>query len=175
MSPEVEEAGRAEDPTTAVAVRGFGGFAAITLFLLMAVTVVDVTGRYVFNAPLPGSSEITELMMAILIYAGLPVVSRLERHISVDLLDAVTPQRLVRGRQIAINTAGAATLGVISWRLWLYGNQIANYGDVTEYLHLAHAPFIYFMSVFSGISALITLFNVVRYVRGASTPPPSSL
>jgi len=175
MLPEAEKAGPAEDPTTAATVRGFGGFAAITLFLLMAVTVVDVTGRYVFNAPLPGSSEITELMMAILIYAGLPVVSRLERHISVDLLDAVTPQRLVRGRQIAINFVGAATLGVISWRLWLYGNQIADYGDVTEYLHLAHAPFIYFMSVFSGISALLTLFNVVRYARGATTPPAGSL
>jgi len=175
MSPEVEKAGPAEDPMTAGAVRGFGGFAAITLFLLMAVTVVDVTGRYIFNAPLPGSSEITELMMAILIYAGLPAVSRLERHISVDLLDPITPQRWVRGRQIAINVVGAATLGVIAWRLWLYGNQIADYGDVTEYLHLAHAPFIYFMSVFSGISALVTLFNVVRYVRGATMPPASSL
>jgi TRAP-type C4-dicarboxylate transport system permease small subunit len=175
MSAETQKDAPVEDPTTAAVVRGFGGFAAVTLFLLMAVTVVDVTGRYVFNAPLPGSSEITELMMAVLIYAGLPAVSRLERHISVDLLDPVTPARLVRSRQVAINLVGAATLGVIAWRLWLYAEQIADYGDVTEYLHLAHAPFIYFMSVFSGLGALVTLLNVGRYLRGATTPPASSL
>ena len=96
MERETETSKPAVDPMTANIVRGFGGLASVMLFFLMAVTVVDVTGRYVFNAPLPGSSEITELLMAVLVYTGLPGVSRLEKHISVDLLDSVTPARLTK-------------------------------------------------------------------------------
>ena len=34
------------------------------LFLMMAITAVDVAGRYLFNQPLPGGFELTELLLA---------------------------------------------------------------------------------------------------------------
>ena len=80
-----------------------GGFAGIILAALMAVTVIDVVGRYLFNAPLPGSFEITKVMMAALIFAALPAVSRFEQHITIDLLDGITPKGMVRFRQVTIN------------------------------------------------------------------------
>ena len=52
-----------------------GVTSAAVLFLMMAITAVDVAGRYVFNKPLTGGFEITELLLAALIYCGLPLVS----------------------------------------------------------------------------------------------------
>ena len=121
----------------------------------MAVTVIDVVGRYLFNAPLPGSFEITKVMMAALIFAALPAVSRFEQHITIDLLDGITPQRLVRFRQITINTVCAIALAILCWRLWIYAVQTAEFGDVTEYLRLPRAPAVFYMSVFSGLGAAV--------------------
>src|SRR3546814_2728132 len=57
------------------------GFAATILFCLMVCTFVDVVGRYVFNSPLPGALELTEIMMASLIFTILPVVSGRSRSV----------------------------------------------------------------------------------------------
>lgn len=53
----------------------------------MALTFVDVWGRYIFIAPVPGGVELTELMMAALIFAGLTLVMMEGEHIIVDLAD----------------------------------------------------------------------------------------
>ena len=40
------------------------------LFLstLLIITVIDVFGRYLLGLPLPGTSEITEIILAVLVY-----------------------------------------------------------------------------------------------------------
>ena len=50
---------------------------------MMMITAVDVAGRYLFNKPLAGGFELTEMLLAALIYCGLPLVSaaaRAHRH-----------------------------------------------------------------------------------------------
>ncbi len=160
----------AGDPLSRIVFWICGGIAGVILALLMAVTVVDVVGRYVFNAPLPGSWEITKVMMAALIFAALPAVSRFEQHITIDLLDGFTPGGVVRARQILINLICAVALAILCWRLWIYAMQTAEFGDVTEYLRLPRAPAIFYMSVFSGLGALVLFANALRYLRGAKRP-----
>ena len=46
--------------------------ASAILFCMMTLTFVDVVLRYVFNRPLRGGFEVTELMLLVLIFAGLP-------------------------------------------------------------------------------------------------------
>lgn len=139
--------------------------AGVVLFALMMVTVVDVAGRYFFNAPLPGGFEITELLMAAIVYVGIVPVSRREAHITIDLLDDVTPRRLVPPRNVLVHTACTACFAVFAWRLWELGGQIAEYGDVTEYLRLPRAPIIYVGATLFAMAALIHLFKLVRAHR----------
>ena len=61
-------------------------FCVLSLSVLVLITVIDVFGRYLLGVPLPGTSEITEIILAILIYIGLPYISKNEEHISVSLL-----------------------------------------------------------------------------------------
>jgi hypothetical protein len=55
--------------------RGLGGLASALLFFMMALTFVDVVGRYLFNTPVYGGFEMTEVALATLIFAGLPLVT----------------------------------------------------------------------------------------------------
>ena len=64
-----------------------GAISGAVLFLMMLLTAIDVAGRYVFNKPLQGGLELTEMMLAALIYCGLPLVSKRREHIVIDTFD----------------------------------------------------------------------------------------
>ena len=93
------------------------GLAAILLLALVAVTGIDVIGRYVLNAPLPGSFELTELMLGALVFAALPLVSREGSHVEVDLIATALPERI--SRVLALVAAGVSALVLVyfAWQL----------------------------------------------------------
>ena len=74
----------------------FGVLAAVLLFCLMALTCADVIGRYFLGTPIYGAFEMTEMLLAALIFAGLPLVTLRNDHVTVDLLDPVMPDWLLR-------------------------------------------------------------------------------
>ncbi len=157
--------------TTAIHVV-FAGTAGILLFTLMGVTMVDVIGRYAFSAPIPGGNEIVQILMAAIIYGALPSVCRQEAHITVDLLDGITPAKAIPPRQFFVNLAAFLILGFICWSLWVKAADLAYTGDTFEYLKWPHAPVAYVLSALAGIGALVFLANLLRYLRGARQPHP---
>lgn len=143
-----------------------GGLAAAVLFVLMMLTVVDVVGRGVFNTPLPGGFELTELMMAALVFAALPAVTQRENHIVIDLLDFMTPQWVVVPRQVVVNILCALVCALWAWRTWVWGDRMAGYGDVTEFLKIPLAPIAYFISVLSAATGVVFIVIAWRYATG---------
>jgi hypothetical protein len=73
--------------------RALGFSAAVLLFCLMMLTTADVIGRYVFNWPIRGAFEITELLLLTLIFAGLPLASRADEHVTLDFIDMAARRR----------------------------------------------------------------------------------
>ncbi|SEP16632.1 TRAP-type C4-dicarboxylate transport system, small permease component [Salinihabitans flavidus] len=141
---------------------GFSGLVAgVFLLLMMLVTVVDVTGRYFLNAPLPGAFEMTQFLMAAIVYSGLPNVSQRESHITIDLLDSVTPDRLITLRDLAVNALCCSAFAVLSWRLWVLAGEAAEWGDTTQYLGWPLSPIIRFGATLCAVTAVIHLGKVL--------------
>lgn len=132
-----------------------GLLAGVFLVLMMLVTVVDVFGRYLLNTPLPGGFEMTQFLLAAIVYAGLPQVSRRGGHIKIDLLDSVTPNEVAPFRDVLIELICMAAFAVLSWRLFVLAGQSWEWGDVTQYLGWPLAPIIFFSSALSAIAAII--------------------
>ena len=61
--------------------------AAVTLFLLMLLTCADVFGRYFLDNAVDGTTELTEMGIAILVFAEMPVITWRGGHVVVDILD----------------------------------------------------------------------------------------
>ena len=84
-----------------------GGAASAILLGMMLLTVVDVVGRYVFNRPVRGAFEVTELMLVVLIFAGLPLVSYGDEHAVMDFVDRLLgpagQRALWRAVQVAVD------------------------------------------------------------------------
>lgn len=147
------------------------GVASVTLFLLMAITCVDVVGRYFFNSPLTGSTELTEFAMAILIFTTLPVVSWRNQHVVVDLLDRWFSGTAARVRTVVIHIISAVSLGYLGQRIQVLGNRSLSYGELSEYLHF---PPGYIMLYMAGMcwftAALLITYGIYRVLSNKGYP-----
>ena len=137
-----------------------GAISAIVLFAMMMVTAIDVAGRYLFSKPLAGGFELTEMMLAALIYCGLPLVSKRREHIVIDTFDPLMSPRVKRGLDVAADIVCAATLAGIGWLLFRRAVRVAEYGDTTSVLTLPLAPVAYLMGTMIAITAAIHLWLV---------------
>jgi TRAP-type transport system small permease protein len=146
--------------------RALGFSAAVLLFGLMALTTADVIGRYIFNWPLRGAFEITELLLLTLIFAGLPLASRADEHVTLDFIDMVLSARasLLLRRFIDL-LCGLLILG-LARLVWIKADRIAGYGDTTEVLRIPVGPFVYFMAI------MVAITGIVHLTKAIFPPPP---
>jgi TRAP-type C4-dicarboxylate transport system permease small subunit len=133
--------------------------AAALLFAMMLLTFVDVVGRYLFNQSVVGAFEITEIMMALLIFAGLPLVVRRREHVTVDLLDRFLAPRARRAYGVAIELGSGVLMLGLAHLMWRKAAQSASYGDTTTVLLIKYAPFVYAIVAFLVMAGVIHFYN----------------
>ena len=139
-------------------------FCIISLTVLVLITVVDVFGRYLLGIPLPGTSEITEIILGVLIYIGLPYISKKEEHISVSLLSNYLPNNVKILHKILINFIVTLLLLVIARQLYLHGIDLKSYQEVTTFLEIPKAPIAFAMALLTVLASFNTIMNMFSYM-----------
>ena len=132
-----------------------GFTAGAVLFVMMLITAVDVIGRYLLNMPLRGGFELTELMLATLIYCALPLVSKQREHIVIDTFDTLMSPVVKRGFDVFADIVCSVTLCGIGYLIFRRAVRVAEYGDTTSVLKIPLAPVAYVMAAMIVIAALI--------------------
>ncbi|MFM7342466.1 MAG: TRAP transporter small permease [Betaproteobacteria bacterium] len=141
--------------------------AAAALFGIMWLTLFDVTGRKFLNNSIPGSLEITEILMVVVIFGALPLVSWRGEHVVFDTLDPYVPAWLKTLQARLVHLVCAGTLGMMAYLLSLRARRFAEYGDVTIHLQLSLAPVAWLMAALLLTTALVhLLFAAVAPVPG---------
>lgn len=146
----------------AAAARLLGYAAAVVLMAMMLLTCADVAGRYLFNSPIRGGFELTEMLLAALIFSALPLVTLRNEHVTVDLFDAVTPDWLLRIQHVVACAIGVVCIGYLAWRLWVRAEDMLASGQTTAQLKFTLAWLTYAMAVLMGITALALLLLAFR-------------
>jgi len=126
---------------------------------MMVLTFFDVVGRYLLNRPIRGAFEITELGLLVLIFAGLPLVSHADEHVTMDFIDRMLPERVARAWVRVIHVVCAAIMFFLTWQVWLKADRIAGYADTTDVLRVAIGPFVYFMALMIGLTGVVHVFK----------------
>ena len=139
-----------------------GLLAGVALFAIMALTLVDVLGRKLVSQSVPGSLELTEILMVVVIFAALPLVSLHGEHVVFDSLDALMPPWLRRVQQAVVDLLCCAALAAVAWLMWDKAAAMASYGDTTAQLKLGLGPFVQLMSVLCGLTALVHLLLLLQ-------------
>ena len=138
-----------------------GVAASVVLFAMMLLTVVDVIARYRLKMPVRGAFEVTELMLVVLIFAGLPLVSFSDEHAVMDFVDRLLSARGRRALQRGVHVVNAAFMFLLAWLMWLKADRIWAYRDATDVLRILYGPFVYFMAAALALAGLIHLYKVV--------------
>ena len=126
---------------------------------MMLLTFVDVVARYVFNRPVRGAFEVTELLLLVLIFAGLPLVSWADEHVTMDFIDRLLSGRARAALQRAVHVVSAATMFGVTWLVWIKADRISAYRDATDVLRIVYGPFVYFMAIMIGLTGLIHVYK----------------
>jgi TRAP-type C4-dicarboxylate transport system permease small subunit len=139
-----------------------GVAASAILMGMMCLTFVDVVARYVFNRPIRGGFEVTELLLLVLILAGLPLVSHADEHVTMDFIDRL----LRRGARLwlhrSVNLLVAGLMFFMAWQVVIKAGRISSYGDATDVLRIVYGPFVYFSAAMIALAGLIHLYKAAQ-------------
>jgi TRAP-type C4-dicarboxylate transport system permease small subunit len=140
--------------------------AAIALFGMMAVVVIDVVGRYAFHSPLMGAYELIGYLMAIAGPWAIAYSQVQKGHIRVDFL----LKRFSRKGQAVITSIsyiiGVAVFSVLCWRMisraqYYFGLER---GNTTDTMGIPIAPFVVMVAIGLGMLALVLLFDLIHTI-----------
>ncbi|MCB1396757.1 MAG: TRAP transporter small permease [Rhodobacteraceae bacterium] len=140
------------------------------LFALMLVTVIDVTGRDLFNSPLRGGYELSGLMLMALFFLALPTATMRRAHITVELIDAMLSNRARRWLEVLGMLICAVTLGIVSYFVLQKGLSSVRYGEATMFLRLPLGPFALLGAASILLSALALLWRAIALLRSNGKP-----
>jgi TRAP-type C4-dicarboxylate transport system permease small subunit len=136
-----------------------GAAASVLLLLMVFLTFADVLGRYLFSAPVKGAFELTELSLLVLIFAGLPLASKGDEHVTMDFIDKILSEKAQELLQRFMHLFSAALILGLSYQIYLKAGKIAAYADTTDVLKVPVAPFVYFMTLMVFVTGLIHVFK----------------
>ena len=126
----------------------------LCLFVMVLINFADVLGRHLFNHPIYGIHDLTEHLMALVVFCGLPLVTMAGLHLTVDLLDKYLQSPALRWWQSVIVLLVACVLLLVAWTFLQSALEAQSIADVSNELRLPRGPLYLFMAVSALLSAV---------------------
>ena len=102
-----------------------GLISGLTIFFIMVVITIDVVGRSFFNSPLGGATELSELLLACLIFFGIAAAQQKKQHYVVEFVVVQLSKRTQATLLGITYIISAAVAALLSW--YSTGQAISSY------------------------------------------------
>lgn len=109
---------------------------------MMFLTVVDVTGRKFFDAPITGSYELTEFMLALIVFFSVGYTQIQKGHIAMEALVAKFSPRAQAITDSIVYLTSIGLGAVLTWQLLAHAKRTWIGKHVTGVLNLPLYPFL---------------------------------
>lgn len=136
-----------------------GWTAYVLLPALTLLVTADVSLRYVFNAPLAWGTDVKELLLLLVMTAGLAGTSWADEHIRVTLVEERMAPALRRGFTVLRRLLTAALLTLLAWAMAVLALDMREFGERAEFVAIPFWP----LAALAATSALLAA--VVEVVR----------
>ena len=141
---------------------------AVGMFLaipLMLITTSDVISRGFFNKPIPGTLELSEYMLSIIILLGAAYTQQVKGHVGVDFLTKRFSKRTQSILEVFTTLASMLIIAIMIWQGYVEG---IHEKTVSDMLRVPQWPFRLLVAVGGFMLLLelfIDLFSAVAKVR----------
>jgi TRAP-type transport system small permease protein len=149
----------------------------VVLFVMMFLSVGDVVGRYLSGiipgfGPIPGSFELTEFMLAVIVLTAIGYTQMKDEHISIELLIERFPPRTRAIIDSITNFLSLAMYMLVTWRMIKYAQLLYESHDVSGVLRLPVYPFLIVAAIGTFLFCLAMLSSFLRTLRKAVRNEP---
>lgn len=144
---------------------------AAIIFTVMTVTAIDVVGRYFFSAPLRVAYEVTQIGMALIIFASLPQVTARYEHVATALFVERQAEWLRKLRHISSSIIACTACAIFSWRLWVQALDDFNIGLAMPVSKIPEYPLSFAMAGFAAVTTVILLLQCFKTSQQAPKEP----
>ena len=124
---------------------------------MVLLTFTDVIGRRLFNTPVFGAHDITEHLMAVIVFSGLPLLTANRAHLSIDLFDRWLLQPQWRIWHYLVNGLIAAVLALIAYEFAVSVQEANDMREVSQALGIPRAWMYAYLAITSGLATLAAL------------------
>ena len=124
---------------------------------MVLLTFTDVIGRRLLNTPVFGAHDITEHLMAVIVFSGLPLLTANRAHLSIDLFDRWLLQPQWRIWHYLVNGLIAAVLALIAYEFAVSVQEANDMREVSQALGIPRAWMYAYLAITSGLAALAAL------------------
>lgn len=133
------------------------------LFFIMLMISFDVIWRNIFNRPLTGAFEMTELGSALLVFFSLAITHQYKEHISIGfIVDKMSAK--VKGLVLGMIEIGIfIILIVMSNQLFSNAARVMGRNTTTSDLSLPIYPFLYLSAFAAIVFAFVALSSGLKY------------
>lgn len=144
---------------------------AAIVFAMMAISFVDVVGRQALDSPLPAAFELTRLALGTMVFVALPLVTAADEHVTIGLFNGFFSEKGARVKRFVIGLIVAGLCAVWARELWIQAGALWQQNERMMFLGVRLAPFVYAMSVLTGLTVIVTLLLSAMKLRGTFKPP----
>ena len=133
---------------------------------LFFLSVADVGGRYLFNHPIVGTLEVSEILLLGIVFFGSAYTLNRDKHVTMELLYARLSVPAKRGVDIATRVLSLALFVLMTWRV----TEVAFYFKATNRLvptlFWPMYPFVLFVSVGTLLLCMELIVQIVFLISG---------
>jgi TRAP-type C4-dicarboxylate transport system permease small subunit len=108
--------------------------AVCVLVAMMLLTTADVVARYILNSPINGAFEMTEVLLAALIFLAMPLTTKTDGHIRVDLIKLRQDRLLSKALTVAATLFVAVIFALTFLEVFQHALKLQKWGTVTNAL-----------------------------------------
>ena len=149
----------------------------VVLLLLMFLTVGDVVGRYLVNrvpgfGPIPGTFELTEFMLAVIVLTAIGHTQMKRGHISIDILVSHFSSRVQAIMDAVTDFVTLAMFALVTWRTIKYAQLLYESNDVSGVLRLPVYPFLFVAAIGCFMFCLAMLSTLLQSLKKAVKDEP---
>jgi len=148
------------------AVRLLAYLGGLAILWLMGLTVVAVVMRYVFNAPILGAQDISELSLVLVVFFALAYCGWTGGHIAVDLIGLVLKPGVLRWTDTLVRAISGLLFVALTWQTVRQGLDAFEFEEASNLVEIPHSPFFLVIASCSAVYALVLFVQAIRAARG---------
>ncbi|HUG32749.1 MAG TPA: TRAP transporter small permease [Acidimicrobiia bacterium] len=133
---------------------------------ILALTVVDITGRSAFRRPFPGTVELTSMILVVVVFLAVAHSEDMGDHITIDLIYERVSKRWKVFLDIFSDLLTMVVVALLSYQLYQFVLRNQSSGAETPVLDLPMWPFVLVAAVGAAFYVVSTLMRVVLRLMG---------